>query len=567
MKNRLENEKSLYLKQHAKNPVQWLSIRDNPFELASKEGKPVFLSIGYSACHWCHVMAREAFSNSEVADYLNRYFIPVKADREEYPDIDKKYQFYLQIIRANGGWPLSVFTDANGIPFYGGTYFPVDENHGLPGFIRILKTVKDFFDNDPERLSAIKENYRKILLQYKEISPEEHDVKKILKSFETGVKEILDFENGGLKGNNKFPNIPTLLALLEPSIMAMPGIKDFLKKTADAICTKGLCDHMNGGFFRYCVDTGWGVPHFEKMLYDNALNVIFLARMFSLTENPIYLYTANHTLEFLMDEFFTDNGFISSMNAESPDKNGQNTEGYYYIADEETFRGIKTGDAELITGKIYMTEGVINFHNDISHEDIIAVHNLLRNKNKNREKPASDNKIILSWNALLSVAMFEFFEASADDFYLNAGMNLLNKILTNFTDGSKFYRIRYDDALFEHSTLEDFAFILYAVTKAHSITKDKIMITRAKNILENAISGFCSDGVIYYDRKHEIIETFDEAVFSAVGIFIESCSYLKDYIDEDVFSCQTERFLIDRFNKYPMAHPTFYRIFKKKLKS
>lgn len=563
MKNNLQYEKSLYLKQHSENPVNWISLRGNPFEKASDENKPVFMSIGYSACHWCHVMSRETFCNQEIADYLNTHFISVKIDREEYPDIDKKYQFYLQIIRTHGGWPLSVFTDSEGVPFYGGTYFPPEESHGLPRFIEILKTVHDFYHNDKQRLLAIKENYKKILAEYQEISAEIPGIKKILDSFELKISEILDFEKGGLSGNNKFPNIPTLLALLEPTVINLPEIKKFLIKTANILCTSGLYDHINGGFFRYCVDIDWNVPHFEKMLYDNALNIIFLSKMYTTTENPLYLNTANHALEFLFDQFFTDDGFIASMNAESKDKNGENIEGYYYVADEDMFKGINSKSLEVLAQEIFIKEGVINLNRDVSPKNLNLVHDILGSIVVKKEKPSSDNKIILSWNALLATAMFEFFEASSDEFYLNAGLNLTNKIITNFTDGKTFFRIRYEDSLFEHTTLEDFAFILQSVIKAYNISKQKSLLLNAKVIFESALKIFYKDGILYYDRNHEVLETFDEAIFSVFGVFFECWLYLKDYIGDEGSYEKIKNLALDRFDKYPLAHPTIYRIFSR----
>ena len=563
MKNNLQYEKSLYLRQHSENPLNWISLRENPFEKASAENKPVFISIGYSACHWCHVMSRETFCNEEIADYLNTHFISVKIDREEYPDIDKKYQFYLQIIRTHGGWPLSVFTDFEGVPFYGGTYFPPKRSRGLPSFIEVLRTVHDLYHNDKRRLLTIKDNYRKILAQYKAVSDDPVDVKSVIRSFELKISEILDFENGGLVGNTKFPNVPVLLALLEPAVINLPGIKDFLIKTANILCTSGIYDHINGGFFRYCVDAHWNVPHFEKMLYDNALNVIFLSRMYINTDNRLYLNAINHTFEFLFDEFFTEDGFVASLNAESKDEKGENVEGYYYIAGEDMFEGLSGGSLELLAQEIFIKDGVINLNRDISPKDLNLIHDILGNIAIKKEKPSIDNKIILSWNGLLATAMFEFFEASSDEFYLNAGLNLVNKIVSNFTDGKSFFRIRYEDSLFEHWTLEDFAFILQSVIKAYDISKHKPLLITAKFIFESAIKIFYKEGVLYYDKKQEVLETFDEAVFSAFGVFFECWTYLKDYVEEEDKYEKVNLFAVDRLNKYPLSHPTIYRVLSK----
>lgn len=562
MPNKLIHEKSLYLRQHADNPINWVTLRDNPFEMAKELDKPVFLSIGYSACYWCHVMSRKTFSNEEVADFLNEHFISVKVDKEEYPDIDKKYQFFLQISKQSGGWPLSIFTDSDKIPFYGGTYFPPKREDGLEGFLEVIKGIYSFYKNNPEKLFQIKKSYQKSLDTFYKIQDRGITYKDGIDGFEASYPILLDLKNGGLKGEAKFPNIPMLLGILEDKSGNMPKHFDFLIKTADTLCTSGIYDHINGGFFRYCVNSDWSVPHFEKMLYDNALNVLFLSKMFKLTENRRYLFIAEDTLNFLFHEFFTENGFISSMNAESKDEAGNLTEGYYYLIDENCFAGMTDKEKSILSENLFFVEKVTNLKKDISFADLVKVFSILKKIEIKREKPTKDNKIILSYNALLVVAMIEFFEASADDFYLTTALNLLNKILANFTINDKYVRIRYEDAYLEHVCLEDFAYILYALTKAHNITKDKSFISIAKKLITDAFKIFYYNGKLYFDKEKSLIDTFDEAIFSAFGLFLSSVFYFKNFttIKEDIDKILL--FAKHRLTNYPQAHPTLYTFFK-----
>jgi hypothetical protein len=549
--NRLSSEPSLYLRQHAENPVNWITLRDRPFEIAKKEDKPVFISIGYSSCHWCHVMSREAFNDKKIADFLNKNFIPVKVDREEYPDIDKKYQFYIQILGKNGGWPLSVFADTDGVPFFAGTYFPPNEKYGIPGFMDVLEQIVDFYTNNKKKLLKIKEGYFNILNEHQKIDPSKEIPRE---EFKKSILKIIDSENGGLKGINKFPNIPMLQALTDSFFLNDENIKKFLDKTAIKLCTSGIYDHINGGFFRYCVNEQWSFPHFEKMLYDNALNVSFLCRMYDITDNKLFKYTAEKTLDFLMEEFFTEHGFISSMNAESIDFMGEMSEGFYYKVFENDFEVLSEKEIHLISNKIFLKENFINLGTE-NYEEVIKLHTILSKLNKNKEKPEKDNKIIISWNSLLVLAMIDYFEISSDDFYFNAALNLFGK-LKQYFNGDSLPRIRYPDSLFDHSCLEDYSFFLEAVRKVFELTRDKNLLKLACQIMEAVNRHFINNNIVYFDKANSVFDTYDDAVYSAFGLFVKNLIFFKQYtevaIDLDVLINISK----DRFNKFPLAHPT-----------
>ncbi|MBZ4672318.1 DUF255 domain-containing protein [Deferribacterales bacterium Es71-Z0220] len=553
--NKLSQEPSLYLRQHQNNPVNWLTLRDNPFELAKSEHKPVFISIGYSSCHWCHVMSRETFDNEQVANILNNDFISVKVDREEYPDIDKKYQFYIQLLGKNGGWPLSVFTDDDGIPFFAGTYFPPNESYGIPGFIDILNQISNFYKNDKGKLKGVKEGYFNILIEQKKIDNFET---LNIKAFAEGIDKLLDMANGGLKGTTKFPNIPTIIALTKENFYHNKKTQDFLNLTASKLCTSGIFDHINGGFFRYCIDESWFVPHFEKMLYDNALNVSFLSKMYELTNNKTYLHTAEMTLDFLMDDFFTEHGFISSMNAESEDFEGNSSEGFYYKINENDLKILDESELIFISEKIYLKNNVINIQTN-DYKDILKTHTILTKLNKTKKAPDKDYKIIISWNSLLVIAMLDYFGVSADDFYFNAALNLFGKLKQHF-DGANLFRIRYNDTLFEHSCLEDYSYLLAATQKVFEITKDVKLKAFAKQLIEAANKLFFKDGLLYFDKNHSVFDTFDEAIYSAFGLYVINTVYFSKFIDLNVDIKTLKLIAFDRFNKFPLAHPTLLNL-------
>lgn len=555
--NKLSKEPSLYLRQHQSNPINWLTLRDNPFLLAKNENKPVFLSIGYSSCHWCHVMSRETFENEQVANILNNNFVPVKVDREEYPDIDKKYQFYIQLLGKNGGWPLSVFTDDDGVPFFAGTYFPPEESNGMPGFIDILKQISNFYINDKDKLSKIRESYFNILREQRKI---DNYNKLNLETFEEGIYKILDTDRGGFKGKAKFPNIPTMIALTNKHFYNKKDIQDFLNLTALKLCTSGIFDHIRGGFFRYCVDEKWEVPHFEKMLYDNALNVSFLSKMFSLTNSKIHLHTAEITLDFLMEEFFTEHGFISSMNAESEDFVGNKSEGFYYKVTENDLKCLDDFEAKIISENVFFKDNVINLQTN-SYKDILKTHTILSKLNKNKKLPDKDYKIIVSWNSLLVIAMLDYFEVSADDFYYNTALNLFGKLKQHF-DGENLYRIRYNDMLFQHSCLEDYSYLIAAAQKVFEITKESKIKLFAKQLIDSANRLFFKDGLLYFDKDHSVFDTFDDAIYSAFALFVAGAVYFSKFIDLDVDIDVLRKISLDRFNKFPLAHPTILKYIK-----
>ncbi|WP_022850142.1 thioredoxin domain-containing protein [Limisalsivibrio acetivorans] len=554
--NVLSQEKSLYLLQHKDNPVKWQTWGDDAFKMARELDRPVFLSIGYSSCHWCHVMEAESFVNDKTAKILNEKFIPIKVDREEFPDIDKRYQFYLQTINQQGGWPLSIFLLPDGTPFYGGTYFPGESKYSLPAFSEVLEKIYEMYMNDREHVKETADNYRNFLMDFKQtkFSLDELD-ETPLSAFDNEFFRIMDMEKGGFGAGARFPQVPSLLYLLER--YDNERIASFLKKTADMMCCRGIFDHINGGFFRYTIDKEWHTPHFEKMLYDQALNSIFLIRMFMATDNPLYLHVARKTIDFTLDNFNTDFGLLSSMDADSPDENGKMSEGNYYKILQKDLKALDEGERENFMAHVYPQHGVAQFAS-ADYETYLKIEPLfekIAESMDERMPPAKDNKVILAWNALFCRAVLELFEASGEEFYLERAKALLGKIEYFHVDGTSLFRVNYEGETHRHVTLEDYACLANLHTAFFEITNEKDFLVRASAIMERAVNDFTDGGLLYLDREHRTLETFDDSMPAPSGMIVADLAVYGGYMGVEISPDQLN-FTADRIMKYPTAHAT-----------
>jgi uncharacterized protein len=327
--NRLAGEKSPYLLQHAHNPVDWYPWGEEAFEKARREDKPIFLSIGYATCHWCHVMERESFENETVAAYLNEHYVSIKVDREERPDVDDIYMGAVQALTGQGGWPLSVFLTPDKKPFFGGTYFPYPGKYGRPSFLDLLNHITGLWTSDRQRVlgsaDAISKHLQESVTSF--ATGETLGAATLTDAFEQ-LRRRFDDAHGGWGNGTKFPTPHVMSFLLrhhartgEPEALRMT------RKTLDAICDGGLRDHLGGGFHRYCVDREWVIPHFEKMLYDQALLVRALVEAHLVTGDARYAAVARETIEFVLREMTTSDGaFTSAWDADS-----EGVEGKFYV--------------------------------------------------------------------------------------------------------------------------------------------------------------------------------------------------------------------------------------------
>src|SRR5437667_687514 len=374
MPNRLSKETSPYLLQHAHNPVEWYPWGEEALAKARSEDKPVFLSIGYSACHWCHVMERESFENEEVASILNERFVSIKVDREERPDIDSIYMQAVQLMTGHGGWPMSVFLTPEGGPFYAGTYFPPDDRHGMPGFKRVLANVSDTYRsrrNDVEEASAeIVQAIGASLTMGKAAAIEHHALDRAA----ARIAQTYDPEHGGFGAAPKFPPSMTLDFLMQVNNRASDRqLEEIIVNTLSRMARGGMYDQIGGGFHRYSVDARWLVPHFEKMLYDNALLVRLYLDAFRATGDAQWRVIAEETLAYVRREMtHPEGGFYSAQDADS-----EGVEGKFFVWSLEEVRQVLGPEAAEQFAYVY----------DVSAEGNWDGHNIL-NRPKTMEQCA-----------------------------------------------------------------------------------------------------------------------------------------------------------------------------------
>ena len=399
MSNQLKNETSPYLKQHAHNPVEWLAWNKISLEKARIEKKPIFLSVGYSSCHWCHVMAHESFENIETAKILNEKFINIKVDREERPDLDSIFQKSLSILTgAQGGWPLSMFLDENGVPFTGGTYFPPKEINGRPSFNQIILNVSKIYNENREKIISQVVQLKSV---FKDLNRKNAVLKQDLEPYAAKIIEYLDEENGGFKGAPKFPQFYIFQTLLyfyntKNNLKFLKPVETLLIK----VSSKGIYDHLSGGISRYTVDEKWIVPHFEKMLYDNIQYVYLLSHYLGKFKSEYLKEKLNQTINFINKEFRTkENQLGTALDADS-----DGIEGKYYTWDYQNLSSILKDKFDIIKKNYDISEkGNFEGLNILSEHDNVKLNNkeiielrtaksILKTERNKRAKPFFDEK-------------------------------------------------------------------------------------------------------------------------------------------------------------------------------
>ena len=521
--NRLINETSPYLLQHANNPVDWFPWGTEALALAQEQGRPIFLSIGYSSCHWCHVMERESFENADTARLLNENFVSIKVDREERPDIDSVYMDAVQALSGHGGWPLSVFLTPDGAPFFGGTYYPPDDRPGMPGFPRVLHTVMEAYRTRKTEILGAGENIVDHLRRATmAVSGQESLLTTdLLTEAFSRLQSVYDAANGGFMTAPKFPQ-PMLLEFLMRHIRSTTDAyaRSMLENTLRRMAAGGLYDQLGGGFHRYSTDAQWSVPHFEKMLYDNALLVGAYLHGYQITGREDFRVVVEETLDFLFEEMRSpDGGFYSNLDADS-----EGEEGKYYVWTLNEIRAILPGgDADVFCQAYGVTEAG-NFEqahesvlNRVATDDEIAerqsmsvveVQSSLRNSRAlllesraRRIRPMRDEKILTGWNGLLLRSLSEAAGALNRSDY-RAGADALADFLTS--------RMRRDDGRLLRSYkggearipayLEDYAHLGNGLMSAFELTFDRRRLDAALSLADDILELFWDeDAAIFYD--------------------------------------------------------------------
>lgn len=510
--NSLINEDSPYLLQHAYNPVDWHPWNENTIQLAIKTDKPIFLSIGYSSCHWCHVMAHESFEDEEIAKIMNEKFINIKVDREERPDIDDVYQLACQIVNGNGGWPLSVFLTPDLMPFYVGTYFPKNSRYGMPGFSEILDQLDHAYHFRKNEINSTTSDFMNSLKSSNGSSYKMESIvdKSSLDEAALNLLHMADFTYGGFGMAPKFPNVSNLLFLLRYfDISKIEKFKDFVILTCEKILYGGIHDHLGGGFSRYSTDQKWLVPHFEKMLYDNSLLVILFSEVYQITKNEKFKIAIEKTLKYLTRDLLNeDGGFFSAQDADS-----EGEEGKFYLWSKKEISLIIKNSLHLAIFCEYfnVSEGgnfegsnILNvkysyqylskkYNLDVNQiENVIedAMLNLFNEREK-RIKPEKDDKTILSWNALAISSFIKGYKITNNEYYLKVASDAIRFIETKMKSSDGYlYRIYKNGSSKIPSYLDDYAFYINALLDIFEIKPDIYYLELAINYSDHLIKNF-----------------------------------------------------------------------------
>ena len=523
--NSLINETSPYLLQHAHNPVDWKAWNEETLELAKKENKLILISIGYSSCHWCHVMEHESFENDSVAAVMNQHFINIKVDREERPDIDQVYMNAVQLMTGRGGWPLNCIALPDGRPVWGGTYFPKEN------WINALEQLSTMYQEKPEEMIAYAEKLTEGVKNSDLVKVNKGDISFSANDLDASVEEwtqFMDVELGGKKGAPKFPMPNTYQFLLRYAIQGdKPEILNYVNTSLTNMAYGGIFDQIGGGFSRYSVDKKWHVPHFEKMLYDNGQLVSLYSEAYQATKNELYKNTVYQTLEFIERELTTDEGaFHSSLDADSNNADGELEEGAFYVWKSLELQAILKDDYPLFTD--YYN---INNYGYWEHENYVLIRNksdkeisekhnisisdleekvtewqekLLKERDK-KDRPRLDDKSLTSWNALMLKGYVDAYTTFNEQHFLDVAIKNAKFIYTKQLQEHGNLNHSYKNGKSTiNGYLEDYATVIDAYISLYEATFNELWLNTAKQLTDYTFDHF------YDSEKHMFYFTSDE---------------------------------------------------------
>ena len=544
--NKLISETSPYLLQHAHNPVDWYPWGPEALERARTEDKPILLSIGYSACHWCHVMEHESFENSEIASLMNDNFVCIKVDREERPDLDSIYMNAVQMMTGHGGWPMTVFLTPDLRPFYGGTYYPPVDRHGLPGFPKVLTAIADSYKNRGEEIETTAQAITSELKKINRFIPSgEMLTTEVLNQAFSALAGNFDRVNGGFGGAPKFPPSMTLMFLLRhhkrtnsPEALAM------VELTLDKMARGGMYDHLGGGFARYSVDARWQVPHFEKMLYDNALLARIYLYAYQQTKNPTYRRVAEEVFEYNVRDMTDRTGaFYSSEDADS-----EGEEGKFYVWTRAEVMSILGSEVGAIFCEFFNVTESGNFEHGNSilntplsleefadkkganpeelRRTISAARQRLFDVREARVRPGRDDKSLTAWNGLMLTAFAEAANILGRDDYREIAVRNAEFILEHLTKDGRLLRTYKSGQSKLNGYLEDYAYVIEGLLALYEATFELRFFNHARELADTMIAQFWdeADGGFYFtSTDHEELLTrtkdyFDNATPSGNSV-------------------------------------------------
>lgn len=573
MSNQLKNETSPYLLQHAENPVNWYPWGEEAFEKAKREDKPIFLSIGYSTCHWCHVMAHESFEDNKTAEILNKYFVSIKVDREERPDIDSVYMSVCQAFTGSGGWPMSIFMTWDKKPFFAGTYFPIHSRYGMPGFADLLNEIAKQWSLDRTELLQSAEEIIKHLndTDKKQGSNiEENLPEKAVQIF----KYTFDKTYGGFGPAPKFPTPHNLLFLMlyakqnnDPIALKMA------EKTLIQMRKGGIFDHIGGGFSRYSTDKYFLAPHFEKMLYDNALLIMAYTAAYSMAKNKTYLDTAEKTAQYILNEMTAeDDGFYSAQDADS-----EGVEGKYYtftldeiidvLGEERGKQFAKTFD--ITTDGNFEGKNIPNLlKNSDLNADFEEEKKKLYSYRKNRFKLHLDDKILISWNSMMIAALSMLYRVSGNEKYLKAAQKSQLFIEKYLCENLQLYTSYRDEKRSKQGFLDDYAFYISALIELYNSTLYNNYLERAEKLCDETVKRFAdfeSGGFYLCERGGAELfinpkETYDGAIPSGNSVMAYNLVRLYQLTEKEEYSSLAQKqiaYMNNSAQEYPVGNSMF----------
>jgi uncharacterized protein YyaL (SSP411 family) len=568
MSNRLASETSPYLLQHKDNPVDWLPWGDEAQRRARSEDKPILLSVGYAACHWCHVMERESFEDAEVARVMNENFVSVKVDREERPDIDAIYMEAVQAMTGQGGWPMTVFLTPDGIPFYGGTYFPPDDRHGMPSFTRVLEGVADAWRS---RRSEVEEQGKRLLdhidVASRILPSSDVITEDILRTSSRALAAAFDREHGGFGNAPKFPQ-PMIIDLLQRlHVRGYAGAGTMARVTLDAMARGGIFDQIGGGFARYSVDRQWLVPHFEKMLYDNAQLIRSYTRSWRSARSELHREVVERTVEWLLREMRdAAGGFYSSLDADS-----EGVEGKYYVWTIDQVRHVLGERADDAVKAFGMTEEG-NFEGaniptrayGEADPRIDEMRLALFEARTGRERPGTDDKILTAWNALTISALAEAGAAFERDDWTKAAIAAMRFLMTSMRRDGRLMRSYRDGEVRHLGFAEDYAFYLEASLSLYEATFDAEWIDEARWAADEALllfhdperGGFFTTGADaerLITRSKDLVDNAVPSANSVMAMELQRLSMLTGGSSYERHAIEAIRSILDAAKRSPQG--------------
>jgi uncharacterized protein YyaL (SSP411 family) len=579
MPNRLAGATSPYLLQHADNPVPWYEWGEEAFAEARRRNVPVLLSVGYAACHWCHVMAHESFEDPEIGRLIGEHFVAIKVDREERPEIDAIYQEALALLGEEGGWPLTMFLTPEGEPFWGGTYFPPEPRYGRPSFRQVLERIAQLWRESRDRIDTSARSLREALLRLETPKAGELDESFVLRAA-TSIADEFDPVHGGIGGAPKFPQAPVLDFLwLVARRQGWPLVQHRLLHTLARMCQGGIYDHLGGGFARYSVDAFWLVPHFEKMLYDNAQLIALLAEAAAATGDPLYATRLRETLSWLVREMLTEAGFASSLDADS-----EGEEGKFYLWSLEEIERLLGPEAEVFALAYGVTRkgnfagrNVLNrlhepgLREAAEEERLARCRQILFAAREKRPRPARDDKVLADWNGLLIRALVLASRRLGDAALLELARDLFSRITQHLSEDERLFHSWRAGRRGVPGLLGDYAEMALAALLLHEATGERAYLERAHSWLKTAERLFGEGSGIWSqaargasDLQFELRNARDGPIPSPVASLAEAFVRLHLLTGERAFEEKAARIFTaygGEVRHHPFAHAALLRSF------